>query len=351
MKKGIWTIGITLSICLTVLSFSAMAWAQGKAINLSVSSFFPPNHGIAKSLEAFGKEVEKRSNGKVTFTFYHSGSLSSSENCYEGVVKDISDMGQSVLAYTRGRFPLMEIIDMPGYPNFNAIITSRIADDVYRKFTPKELADTHVLFLHAHMPGIYYTVKKPVNTLEDMKGLRIRATGLSAKIVQALGATPVAMPKSDEYDALQKGVVDGTVGAPAGLITFRLAEITKYSTWITRAGSPATHFVVMNLKKWNSLPADVKKILNDVAAEWPEYTGKVWNSLDLEGVEFAKKQGHKFIVPSAEEGLRWEKALAPVYDDYIKSMQAKGLPGKEVFEYRKQLIDKYAKMYPSVKLQ
>ncbi len=342
---------LALSVFCLLFCFSTVSWAQGKVINLSYSNFFPANHAISKSIEAWGKEIQKRSNGRVVITFYHNGSLSSAANCYEGVVKSVSDIGQSVLAYTRGRFPLMEIADMPGYPHFNALITTRVANDLYRKFTPKEFADTHVLYLHAHMPCVFYTVNKPVNTLNDLKGLRIRATGLSAKIVQALGSTPVAMPKGDEYDALQKAVVDGTVGAPAGLKTYRLAEVVKYSTWVPTAGGPASMFVVMNLKKWNSLPPDIKKIFTDVSEEWIEETGKQWNSIDTDAVVFARQLKHKFIFPKAEEASRWDKALKPVYDDYIRTMQSKGLPGKEVVEYRRQLIEKYGKVYPPVKLQ
>jgi len=338
-------------VALTVaflLSDSKPAQSKENVIELSCSDFFPPEHHIARGLAAWAKEIEKRTTGRVKITLYHSGTLTSATACYEGVVRNLSDIGHSCLTYTRGHFPLMEVADLPGYP-FNAIVPSRVTYDLYLKFRPKELSDTHVLYLHAHIPGGIFTRDKQVRSLEDLKGLRIRSTGLSSKIVTALGATPIAMPKGDQYDALYRGIVDGTTAPPNELTAFKVAEVTKYLTMYSPAGYVTAFFVVMNLKKWNSLPQDIQKVFTDVSEEWVEYTGKVHNDAEIDGIQYGKKVNYTFITLSREEGARWDKAIEPLFNEYVKAMEAKGLPGREALEYRRQLIEKYGKMYPPLK--
>jgi TRAP-type C4-dicarboxylate transport system substrate-binding protein len=167
-------------------------------------------------------------------------------------------------------------------------------------------------------------------------------------MVTALGATPVGMPKADEYDSMQRGVVDGTVGAPASLKGWRIAEVAKYSTWVPKAGYANAQFVVMNKKKWDSMPPDIQKIFTEVSQEWVEKTGEGWNGVDVEAVEYAKKMGHQFIFVDENEQARWEKALKPLEADYLKNTESKGLPGKAALEYRQQLMEKYGKVYKSL---
>lgn len=343
--------GVLMVVAVFVFFASAnSAYSKDKPIELSYSSFFPAQYGMGKAAEEWAREVEKRTQGKVKITMYHGGTLTSARECYEGVVMGSSDIGQSCLAYTRGRFPLMEVVDLPGY-SFNAIITSRVADEIYRKFKPKELSDIHVLYIHAHIPGVIYTRDKQVKNLEDLKGLRIRSTGLSTKILKNLGATPVAMPKGDQYDALLKGVVDGTVGSPNELKGWRVAEVSKYSTFYPRVGYVTAMFVGMNLEKWNSLPPDIQSTIDQVSHEWVEYSGKSWNNIEVEGIHFGVQKGHVFNRLSSEEGARWEKAIEPAFAEYVKNMKAKNLPGEEALGYRNQLIEKYSKMYPPLELK
>ena len=341
----------SVTACMLVLGvLVGQAPAKDKVIELTYSDFFPAQYALGQAAEAWAREVEKRSDGRIKITMFHGGTLTTAGDCYEGVVNGASDIGQSVFAYTRGRFPLMEAVDLPGYP-FNALVTTAVANDLYRKFQPKELSDTHVLYLHAHIPGVIATKDKPVRSLEDLKGLRIRCTGLSSKIATALGATPVAMPKSDQYDSLLKGVVDGTTGTPNELKGYRLAEVAKYSTVFPDVGYVSGMFVVMNKDRWNSLPPDLQKVLTDVSNEWIDYTGKAWNRIEEEGYKVGKKAGHQFIELSPAEQTRWKKAVAPLTQEYVEGMNKKGLPGKEVMEYREALIEKLGKKYPPLDLE
>jgi len=349
-RNAIILLIVAMFVLLDLVTTSENAISGVKPIELSYSSFFPAEYGMGKAATAWAREIEKRTNGKVKITVYHGGTLTSAVDCYEGVVMGTSDIGQSCLAYTRGRFPLMEVTDLPGYP-FNAIVTSRVAYEIYKKFKPRELMDTHVLYLHAHIPGVIFTRDKPVRRLEDLKGLRIRCTGLSAKIIEALGGVPVAMPKGDQYDAMLKGVVDGTTGSPNELKGWRVAEVAKFSTVYPKVGYVTAMFVTMNRKTWESLPPEVQKVFTEVSEEWVIYSGQTWNNIEIEGIRYGRQKGHQFIFLSPDEGARWGKAVKPLFDEYIKNTTAKGLPGREALEYRQYLIKKYSRMYAPLKFE
>ncbi len=116
---------------------------------MTYSIFFPPNHGQKKAADTWAKEVERRTQGRVKIQIFAGGSLTQADQCYDGVVKGISDMCMSAFAYTRGRFPVMEALDLPlGYPNGRT--ATRVANDCYRKMKPRELDQVKVLYLHAH---------------------------------------------------------------------------------------------------------------------------------------------------------------------------------------------------------
>ena len=134
-------------------SSSTGAPKPNQTIKLSYSIFFPPTHVQCVAATNWAHEIQKRTGGRVQITIYPAGSLTKADQCYEGVVKGISDLGMSCFAYTRGRFPLIEGLDLPvGYPN--GVAATRIANAMVKKYQPAELADVKVLYVHAHGPGI-----------------------------------------------------------------------------------------------------------------------------------------------------------------------------------------------------
>jgi len=311
--------------------------AQADPVKLTYSIFFPPTHAQAIAAIDFAKEVEKRTNGKVQITAFPGGTLTKAPMVYDGVVKGISDMGNSCFAYTRGRFPVMEVVDLPmGYTS--GAMATRVANDFALSANPKELQDVKVLYVHAHGPGLLHT-KKPVRTLEDLKGMKIRATGLSAKIVEALGAVPVAMDQGGTYEALQKGVVEGTFGPMEVLKGWKQGEVIKYTTNCPVVGYTTAMFVVMNKDKWNALPDDVKKVFEDTAKEWVTVHGKAWDAADEEGRKFTLSLGNEIIELSPEESAKWRKAVEPIINEYA----AKAPDGKANVAKVNELIGKCKK--------
>lgn len=305
--------------------------AYGKTIQLTYSIFFPATHGHTVLATEWAKEVEKRTNGAVKITMFPGATLTPPDQCYDGVVKGISDIGMSVLSYTKGRFPLCEVIDMPlGYTG--GLQATRTANAFYQKFKPKELDDVEVMYLHAHGPGFFNT-KTPVSKMEQLEGMKIRCSGTSAKVVKALGATPVAMPQNEAYEALSKGVVEGVVSPIEALQGWKFAEVIKSTTRDYGAAYSLGFFVVMNKKKWQSLPKEVQDTIQKVNQEWIQKTGQLWDKIDKDGTAYTLSKGNQIIDLTKEENERWAKTVQPVLDDFVKETKAKGLPGDEALKF------------------
>jgi len=318
----------------------AAAAPAGKTIELSYSVFFPPTHIQAVTADAWAREIEKRTNGQVKITIYGGGTLTPGKQCYEGVVNGISDIGMSCFAYTQGRFPLLEGLDLPlGYPNGQ--VATRVATELAQKYQPKELADTHLLYVHAHGPGLLAS-KKPIRTLEDMKGLKVRSTGLSQKIVTALGGTPVAMEQGETYENLSKNVVDATMCPIETLKGWKQGEVINCVTDATAVGYTTAMFVTMSKAKWDKLPTDVQKIISAVSAEWVARHGQAWDQADADGREFVKGLQREMISLTPEQQQRWKDAVKPVLEAYVAAAKEKGLPGEEFLKDAQTLIAKYS---------
>lgn len=330
-------------LAIAALAFSLLAPAAAVAaepLTLTYSVFFPPTHGQCQAAMDWAKEIEKRTDGRVKISVFPTGTLTPAKQCFDGVVSGISDIGMSVFAYTRGRFPAMEALDLPlGYPS--GLVATRVANAYYAKFKPQALDPVKVLYLHAHGPGLLHT-RKPVRSLEDLANLKIRSTGLSAKIVERLGAVPVAMDQGPAYEALQKGVVEGTFSPIETLKGWKQAEVIKSTTECTGVGYTTAMFVVMNKAKWEALPADIQAVFSDVSREWADVHGRVWDDSDAQGREFTLSLGNQILPLEEAENQRWRQAVQPILDDYIKDAKSKNLPGDEYVATLRQLIDEFS---------
>jgi len=332
MRNAKWMVTILAATVMGVLFFYCQEPVQAAdPIKLNYSIFFPAPHKNTVLATEWAQEIEKRTNGAVKITMFPGGTLTPADKCYDGVVNGLSDIGMSVMGYTRGRFPLSEVIDLPlGYKN--GLAATQLINLYYEKFKPKELDDVKVLYLHAHGPGILHT-KKPVTNLEELKGMKIVCHGLSAKVVGALGATPVAMPMPERYDALQKGVAEGGVNPIESLKGWKLGEVIKSTTENFGSAYSTGFFVVMNKDKWASLQPDIQKTIDQVSKEWVMKTGNGWDEMDKEGREFTLSKGNQIISLPKEEDAKWAKLVQPILDDYVANMKTKNLPGQEALTY------------------
>jgi len=329
MKKNLFT--CTLILAFFSILMVAPASSSAKNVTLKYANFFPPTHIQSKLAESWIKEVEKRTEGRVKIEYYPGGSLLKPKQMYDGVVDGISDIGFSVLAYTPGRFPVTGAIDLPfGYTS--GVVATKVANDLYNTMKPKEFDDTKLMYLHAHGPGFIHTRDKLITKLEDLKGLRIRSTGMSAELVKALGATPVAMSMSDAYQSLQKGVVDGSTYPLEANKGWKMGEVTKYAVCVYPVAYTTTFFITMNKDKWAALDKKDQAAIEAINKEWSVKHGQAWDSSDLAGFRFFMEQGNQANGLAPKEVERWEKAVAPVIDKYTKGLDKKNIDGAKVIK-------------------
>jgi len=333
----------TLAILLIISSFLLSCSNDNKGntsekvYEFNYAVFFPATHLQAQTAEAWAAEIEKRTEGRIKFTFFHGGTLTKAPQTYDAVVSGIADVGMSVFAYTRGRFPLLEGLDLPlGYPDGKT--ATFIANEMVKKYNPQELSDVHVLYLHAHGPGILAS-RSGVNSAGDLASMKIRATGLSAKIVESLQGIPLSMSQGETYESLQKGVVDATFCPIETLKGWKQGEVIDYVIDTTAIGYTTSMYVVMNKDKWNSLPVDLQTIISDVSDEWIVKQGEAWDTSDQEGRAFVEGLGKTFVTLPDKEEAALVEAVKPIYENYVSTLEAQGLPGQDFLNDIQELLN------------
>lgn len=338
-KSVLVVVGIIFFGLIFTVSAMDTASAQGKVIKLKVANFFPPPSNQSKILEEFCRDLEKRTGGGVKADYFAGGSLLRPTDMFDGVVNGIADIGYSHVYYTSGRMPVTEAAGLPlGYPS--AWVAGQVLNDFYQEFKPKEFDQVKVLLLNTSTPSAIATAKKPVRTLEDMKGLTLRAPGIAGEVIKALGGTPAPTPMPEVYDAIAKGVLDGEASNFETLVTFRFAEVVKYSTSVWQITNPYPFYLVMNKKSYGKLPPEIRSIFDTLVGEYKQRYQLRWNAVDFAGKAFGEKKGVEFIELSASEAQKWIAAVEPVIDGYVKNMVSKGFTETEVRGYIKFLRDR-----------
>ena len=314
--------------------------AAAQVIELKFANFFPPPARHSQICVEFLADLEARTEGRVKGRFFAGGSLLKAPAMFSGVVTGIADIGLSHVEYTPGRMPVTEAVGLPlGYPS--GWVANQVVNDFYNKFRPAEWKDVEVLWMHSSTPNVMIT-KKPVRTLEDLKGMTIRAPGTIGDTVRALGATPAPTPMMEVYDAMSKGVIDGVNTPFETLRTFRFAEVAKYTTASWQVGNVYPFYVIMNKNSYKKLTPELKEIFDRLVGEYKERTALMWNLIDFEGREFAVAQGVEIIDLSPEQAARWQEAAKPVIEDYIKKMSGSGFAESEVRGWIKYLEERIA---------
>lgn len=318
--------------------FAATGQAEEKAMKLRLSVMWPPQHPLTKTFDQWGKDVEKATAGRITVTVFASSTLSPPMQVYDNTVKGVVDVGTNLLAYSPGRLPLSEVLQQPlGYKN--GYQSTKLANEYYKKFKPKEFDDVHVLFLHAAAPGLIFT-KKPAKSIADLKGLRIKANAENADIVKNLGASPVTMPVTETYDGLSRGLLDGCLFPIEALQGFKIGEVVKTVLEDYPMSYATSMYAIMNKAKWNAIsPADQKAIekIND---EYVEKIGHLWVEMDNNAMAFAKSKGVTFIKVSKEDEATTAQKMKPILEDYVKMAKSKGLPGDEALKFCEDFLKK-----------
>ena len=308
-------------------------------IKLKAANYLPITHPMSVLSGWFCDEVKKRTNGQVEITYYPGGTLLTAVKMYDGVVTGISDLGFSHIQYTRGRFPVTEVFDLPlGFPS--GWVGTQVSTDFFNKYKPSEWNDVHVLYMTTCGPTILETISKPVKTLEDVKGIKIRAEGQMSDIIKLLGGVPIPLEMPDVYDSLRRGVIEGVTVDFSTLKQWKFAEVTKFVTADWQLGTVITFYWVMSKSKWDGLPPDIQKIITEVASEAREKQATLWNQMDIEARDVFKSGGGEVIPLSDTEAVRWVKAVDPIIGGYKKNMASKGHKNTEVDGWLKYIEER-----------
>ena len=325
---GFMSIGLLVALLLGNSLFTTPAQAQ---IKLSYANFPPAPTFPCVQMERWKTEVEKRTNGKVKVDTYPGSTLLNPKNMFDGVIAGTADIGNLATSYQPGAFPVVEAVDLPlGWPN--ATVASVSLWDLVDKYKPKEFEKVKVLTMFTCPPANIMSMK-PVRNLSEIKGYELRASGTGAKILELLGAAPVAMPQSDVPEALQKGVIKGNVSSLEVLKDFKYAEHCRHVTGNVNL-FVVSFAVVMNQAKWNSLPDDVKKVFDDLRKEQAIWTGQYVDNHVKEALKWSKETFKDFQIYnlSKDELSKWYALLNPMADKYLKDYEAKGIPTKAILD-------------------
>jgi len=328
---------ITLTIICTFLSVSGLLLAvpvESQAVELKMSHFMPTKHTQHKVMAKWAQTIEEKSGGELKVTIFPGGALGKPPHQFDNAVKGITDIAFAIHSYTPGRFPLTSALRLPFLVQ-SGEKGSEILWEMSQKYLQDEYKKVKVLWTFCHGPGQIHTTKKQIKTLEDLKGLKLRTPGpIMSKVLKKLGAVPVPMPITQVYTALERKTIDGVCGPWEIMRPFRFYELTKYTTVVDIY--TLTFFEVMNKDKYNSLPANLKKIIDDNSGlKMSIAAGKAYDKADKPAYELCLKKGIKVYTLPPQERARWMEAAKPIEANWLKDMKAKGLPGKEVLNYIK----------------
>ena len=332
-----------------LLAITFAAAANSQEVVLKVHHFWPPAAmPPSKFLAPWCDKIAKDSNNRMRCQIYPAMQLGGTPPQLIDQVRDgVADVVWTLPGYTAGRFPIMEVFELP-FMTHSAESASKAAWDFYAKYATKEFAGIKPLTFNVHDQGYLHTRDKQIKTLADFKGLKLRApTRQTNRMLGAFGATPVSMPLPAVTEAMSKGVIDGFVLPWEVIPSIKAHEMVRFHTE-TDASMPALYTAVfvlaMNAKKYDSLPADLKAVIDrNSGFEVSGQLGKLWDESKAAGRKPAEDRGNTFYTVPATELSQWERATRVLYADWISDMNKRGLDGNEMLTEARALIVKYDK--------
>jgi TRAP-type C4-dicarboxylate transport system substrate-binding protein len=324
-------------------ALSTAAQAQQK-IEMKLAYFVGDHHAQGIWLIKWSERLEKASNGRIAVKRFPNAQMGPTPQHYDFARTGQADASWFLHGATPGRFPLTELVSLP-YMVGSAEIGTKVLNDAQlrSKYLDAEHRGVKVLMLNTHQPGGPHTTKKPIRTMDDFKGMRLRfASPPIRDLVQGLGATPVGVPPTEIAETLQKGTIDGTFIDYGGAgIAFKLGGIVKYSTELyAYVGSFG---LAMNEGFWNKLPPDLQKVVIESVTGQEKELGQAWDALDALGKKALMDGGGQAIRFSAEDDAKVRRVGSQVTFTKIKELEDKGLPARAVYDQMRALSEKHAK--------
>ena len=325
------------------------ALAQQPVVTLKFHTFMSPQSNVWINMhKAWMAKVEKESGGRIKFEGYPAMQLGGTPvQLYDQVKDGVVDVMWTLPGNTAGRFPRVEVFELP-FMMSNAEATSKAYWEYVQTFAADEFKDVQVLALQVHGPGVIHTADKAVKSIADLKGLKMRApTRQVNKLMGVLGATPVGMPLPSIPDALSKGTIVGAVIPWEVVPSVKVHELTKFHAEFDPAGGAlytTTFVMAMNKAKYNALPADLKKVIdNNSGMATSAWLGKVQQEGDIAGRKSAVDRGNTIFTVSAAEAQEFRRKSRTIEVEWVEDMNKRGFDGRKLLDGARALIEKHTK--------
>ena len=307
---------------------------------LTYSSWVGPTHHLTIWQANWAAEVEKATNGRVKFQSLPKHP-SAPPGTFDAVKDGLLDLSYVTASYTPARHALPLMAELPGAgatAEINSVAYSRIYWKHFHKVG--EYNGVKLLAVWTHGPGQMFNTKRPINSLADLKGMKIRTGGgIAEKFGNLLGASAFVKPAPESFELLNAGIADGIFFPLESVISFKLDTVLKYATIFPGGFYSSSFGFFMNQDKWNKLSKQDQDIIEKHGHEYAARSnGKSWDAADRIGLEALKKASVKIDNASpafVKEVMAKAKELD---DDWIKAANAKGVDGAKVLaEFREEL--------------
>ena len=326
-----------------------------QTVTLRFHTFMAPQSSVWLTMhKPWMEKVEKESGGRIRFEGYPAMQLGGSPvQLYDQAKDGVVDIVWTLPGNTAGRFPRIEAFELPFMMN-HAEATSKAYWEYVQTVAVDEFKDTQVLALHVHGPGVIHTADKPVRSVADLRGLKVRApTRQVTKLMGSLGATPVGMPLPGIPDALSKGTINGCVIPWEVVPSVKVHELTKFHAEFDPAGGSlytTTFVMAMNRAKYNALPPDLRKVIdNNSGMATSAWLGRIQQANDPLGRKAAVERGNTIFRVSVAEAQEFRRSSRAIEVEWVEDMNKRGFDGRKLLDTARALIDKHGKSTPAPK--
>ncbi|MGZ3343113.1 MAG: TRAP transporter substrate-binding protein DctP [Caulobacteraceae bacterium] len=330
-------------LALGLLAFTASCGPKvgkpGESVHLRYASPYPPNHPFSRADIAWIKKVEADSAGRLKIdTFWGGATISSDQTAFE-VRHGVADVALVMPIYQRAGVQTVKV--QTGFYTGADTPAEQVA--VYhclqRAFPrlDEEMAGQRVLAVQGGSLSHIVTRNRPVRTLADLRGLRLRAPVEAAPVLRRLGADPVTMPMGEVYSAMSKGSIDGVIAPWDTLKTLHFSEVARYvnNLKFARGGYPARS---ISLQAYRALPPDLQAVLDRDGRYWEEQLANEVNRAETDGLAFGRKQRVNFIDPSPADQTRLQEVENDVALEDAAKLDRYGVPGRDIFRATQTFI-------------
>ncbi len=299
-----------LAVLLALAGLPPATQAANPEVTIRYAGDLPIGNHLTRTQEFFAKRVDEISKGRVRVEVYPAGQLFAAKDYVKAVPSGAVDMAQSLMGQWTGLAPIYMITDIPllydGWEHIWRALDSEIGATMMKE--GEKIGIKQLFWTQDASAG--FVCKTPLKTMAEWKGKKIRSyTELASYTIKALGGAPAFMGGGEVYMALQRGTVDGAISTLSSFYDRKYFEVTKYLT-VPQMPGPI-YGGVMNLKKWESLPADVKDMLMKAGKDTQTFARAEVQKMDKESIEKLKEKGMDIYFLPKEERERWKKASLP----------------------------------------